>query len=303
MFSRKSKRVSRKPEDVASTHGSTSPRSLVSVKSAKEVTALRSRGTSNAHAHTALGAKVWVPCRTQVWRLAKVLFADDDKGTITVKLEGSGAGSAQTTFPLKEIRLFDEGQLKDWNDMSKMGDLNEASIIALLRRRFSNGDIYTLNGDILLSINPYRDLAGMYDTYTGFEKPANKDQQQKPHLYAVADNAYQNMRGTDPDGADESLKYPASDQRNCKAQSILVNGESGAGKTEASKYIVRYLSHQSQLARQARAEAAGVDESSRSATAVANGQRGSVEQCVVQANPLLEAFGNATTVKNSNSSR
>jgi myosin-5 len=298
MLSRKSKRVSRKPESSKATSATTSSQSVISVKSTKEVSQLRSRGTSNAHQHSALGAKVWVPCRQQVWRLAKVLFADDDKGTITVQLEGSGSSSAQTMFPLSQIRLFDEGQLKDWNDMSKMGDLNEASIIALLRRRFNNGDIYTLNGDILLSINPYRELAGVYDTYTGFEKPSNREEQQKPHLYAVADNAYQNMRGTDPTHEQDSANFPDTDERNCKAQSILINGESGAGKTEASKYIVRYLSHQSQLARQSRAVDGGDG-----SDASGDDKTSSVEQCVVQANPLLEAFGNATTVKNDNSSR
>ncbi|RLN91499.1 hypothetical protein BBJ28_00021197 [Nothophytophthora sp. Chile5] len=130
----------------------------------------------------------------------------------------------------------------------------------------------TYTGDILISINPYKNIPMLYnfpelDSIGKLDNPV-------PHVYSTAHGAYHAL------------------QKDGKCQSILVSGESGAGKTEASKYIMRYLANISEIGKKAPKSGAKSE---------AGGS--SVEQCVLQSNPLLEAFGNAKTIRNDNSSR
>ncbi|KAF0740791.1 hypothetical protein AaE_008729 [Aphanomyces astaci] len=149
-------------------------------------------------------------------------------------------------------------------NVSDMDNLHEAPLLDLLRRRYMEDLIYTFTGDILISINPYKNIPLLYN----FPDIGSLSKQENPtpHVYVTADGAYRALQSTG------------------KCQSILVSGESGAGKTEAAKYIMRYL--------------ANISQSSKSSHV--NGG-GSVEQCVLQSNPLLEAFGNAKTIRNDNS--
>lgn len=138
----------------------------------------------------------------------------------------------------------------------------------LLQARYQLDDIYTYTGSILIAVNPFASMPHLYGPHMMEQYQGRNLGDLSPHVYAVADSAYRQMR------------------RDSRSQSILVSGESGAGKTETSKLLMQYLAWVGGYTD------GGSMTSSRS-----------VEEQVLESNPLLEAFGNAKTVRNDNSSR
>ncbi|KAK1899490.1 Unconventional myosin-Ic [Dissostichus eleginoides] len=139
---------------------------------------------------------------------------------------------------------------------------SEASFIENLRKRFKENLIYTYIGSVLVSVNPYKDLEIYTKNHMERYRGVNF-YEVSPHIYAVGDNAYRSMRTERKD------------------QCILISGESGAGKTEASKKILQYYA----------------------VTCPVSDQVQTVKDRLLQSNPVLEAFGNAKTLRNDNSSR
>ncbi|TQS33745.1 hypothetical protein Golomagni_05898, partial [Golovinomyces magnicellulatus] len=154
------------------------------------------------------------------------------------------------------------------NDMAELTHLNEASVVHNLRMRYQADLIYTYSGLFLVTVNPYCPLPIYGNDYVNMYKGRSREDT-KPHIFAVADEAFRNL---------------VEEGRN---QSILVTGESGAGKTENTKKVIQYL-----------AAVAQADNGSRG-----RGQHANLSQQILRANPILEAFGNAQTVRNHNSSR
>uniref|UniRef100_A0A665VA26 Myosin Ic, paralog b n=1 Tax=Echeneis naucrates TaxID=173247 RepID=A0A665VA26_ECHNA len=139
---------------------------------------------------------------------------------------------------------------------------SEAAFIENLRKRFKENLIYTYIGSVLVSVNPYKELEIYTKNHMERYRGVNF-YEVSPHIYAVADNSYRSMRSERKD------------------QCILISGESGAGKTEASKKILQYYA----------------------VTCPASEQVQTVKDRLLQSNPVLEAFGNAKTLRNDNSSR
>ncbi|GLD93132.1 hypothetical protein PINS_up001724 [Pythium insidiosum] len=219
------------------------------------------------------GEKVWCPDARNVWQLGTVV--EDDGVNLHVLLPEN---DNEQQFPIEQVHPYDPTHSLDLTNIAEMDNLHEAPLLDLLRRRYLEDKIYTYTGDILISINPYKNIPMLYnfpelDSIGKLENPV-------PHVYSVAHGAY----------------HALCKDRKC--QSILVSGESGAGKTEASKYIMRYLANISEIGKRA------PKSQDKSASGGATGSGGSsVEQCVLQSNPILEAFGNAKTIRNDNSSR
>lgn len=147
-------------------------------------------------------------------------------------------------------------------DLLLLEPLDQESLLKNFQLRYESREIYTYIGNVLVSVNPYQQLPiygpefiAKYQDCTFYEL--------KPHIYALANEAYQSLRYRDQD------------------QCILITGESGAGKTEASKLVMSYV-----------AAVCGKGE-----------QVNSVKEQLLQSNPVLEAFGNAKTIRNNNSSR
>nr|XP_034374213.1 unconventional myosin-VIIa isoform X2 [Arvicanthis niloticus] len=144
-------------------------------------------------------------------------------------------------------------------DMIRLGDLNEAGILRNLLIRYQDHLIYTYTGSILVAVNPYQ-LLSIYSSEHIRQYTNKKIGEMPPHIFAIADNCYFNMK------------------RNNRDQCCIISGESGAGKTESTKLILQFL-------------------------AAISGQHSWIEQQVLEATPILEAFGNAKTIRNDNSSR
>merc|ERR1719325_317223 len=161
-------------------------------------------------------------------------------------------------------------------DMADLTCLNEASVLHNIKERYFSGLIYTYSGLFCVVVNPYKRLPIYTEKIIEIYK-GKKRHEVPPHVFAITDIAYRSMLQDRED------------------QSILCTGESGAGKTENTKKVIQYLAH----------VAASKPKSTSHLPASNEGglSFGELEQQLLKANPILEAFGNAKTVKNDNSSR
>ncbi|RDB29666.1 Myosin-1 [Hypsizygus marmoreus] len=149
------------------------------------------------------------------------------------------------------------------SDMTLLTTISNESINENLQKRWTNAEIYTYIGAVLISVNPFRDL-GIYTEETLRKYRGKNRLEVPPHVYSIAESAYYNMN--------------AYHENQC----VIISGESGAGKTEAAKRIMQYI-----------AEVSGGQDSSIQ----------EIKDMVLATNPLLESFGCAKTLRNNNSSR
>lgn len=228
------------------------------------------------------GTKVWVSDPKVLWRIGEVQSLASDLQNATVYVPDAPDEKIQT-MAMTKLYAFDPSHIVDHDDIAQMNNMHEAPLLNVLRQRFEGDKIYTFTADILLSINPYKTIPLLYDV-TGFmQQYQTPDTTRPPHLFTIAEKAYVGMKGIVPGSG--------------TPQSIIVSGESGAGKTEASKYIMKYLATASKHA--AQMEGHSTKTSTTSATSVHE----KIEECVVLSNLILESFGNAKTSRNDNSSR
>ncbi|XP_057208528.1 myosin VIa isoform X1 [Triplophysa rosa] len=162
--------------------------------------------------------------------------------------------------PVSQVFPAEDDVTKHVEDNCSLMYLNEATLLNNVRVRYSKDKIYTFVANILIAVNPYYEIPKLYSPEAIKQYRGRSLGTLPPHVYAIADKAYRDMK---------VLKM---------SQSIIVSGESGAGKTENTKFVLRYLT-----------------------TSYGTGQ--DIDERIVEANPLLEAFGNAKTVRNNNSSR
>ncbi|XP_075034092.1 myosin-4-like [Mixophyes fleayi] len=198
----------------------------------------------------------------------KGVITSREGGKVTVKKEDN------TTVTVKDDEVFPMNPPKydKIEDMAMMTHLNEPSVLYNLKERYAAWMIYTYSGLFCATVNPYKWLP-VYNPEVVNGYRGKKRMEAPPHIFSISDNAYQSM---------------LTDREN---QSVLITGESGAGKTVNTKRVIQYF-----------------------ATIAATGDKkkeeqqpgkiqGTLEDQIIQANPLLEAFGNAKTVRNDNSSR
>lgn len=158
----------------------------------------------------------------------------------------------------------DPRSLEGVDDMITLRELKDTrALLYTLRVRYERAQIYTNISSIVVAINPYEDLK----LCTEENKEGYRIGETRPHPYKATNQAFQNMRPP-----------------NAKKQVFIISGESGAGKTETTKIILKYLAYLSQK------------------TGSGSG-RIDIDQRIVEANPIIEAFGNAKTLRNNNSSR
>lgn len=147
-------------------------------------------------------------------------------------------------------------------------------VLQAIKLRYAKREIYTYSGIVLIATNPFDRMDFLYDPGLVQAYAGKRKEDQDPHLFAIADSAYQAM---------------VRDQKN---QTIVVSGESGAGKTVSAKYVMRYFATVEDPTRPGRRKKG------------ASGQGMSkTEEQILATNPIMEAFGNAKTTRNDNSSR
>ena len=205
------------------------------------------------------------------------------------------------TDSTKLVKLTSPDDYLGVSDVLHLPNVSEASLVHTLRLRYRRDEIYTSAGPILLSINPYKMISfpngeSLYSekVMLQYRKKTEFEQELPPHLFQVADRAYSALLasvhlGSHMDEEDSSFYTAPGTIRN---QSIIISGESGAGKTEATKYIMQYL------ARITKRPDASSEIRSPDGKMIA-----ALEDRVLSSNPLLESFGNARTLRNDNSSR
>ncbi|CAJ1455348.1 unnamed protein product [Effrenium voratum] len=223
---------------------------------------------------------LWVSCPHRVWRPGRVI--DEGEGLL-LQLEPEDEEEEPAPLPLplppkrllrRNVVLLGEGALR-YDNLTEVPELHEAAVLHALDVRFAHQQIYTLTGPVLLAVNPFRSLP-LYgqDALRSFAaRQVGVAAAPKPHVFGIAAKALEGIRE----------RY--------ESQTVLISGESGAGKTETTKFVMQFLA----LASAERPAASGRKESKRTMSRV--------ERQVLGSNPLLEAFGNAQTLRNDNSSR
>ncbi|XP_069882886.1 unconventional myosin-XV [Dipodomys merriami] len=189
-------------------------------------------------------------------------------GATCLSLRGPWKQASSKSWPnkmhsirnLPSVRSREQRREDGVEDMTQLEDLQETTVLSNLKTRFERNLIYTYIGSILVSVNPYR-MFGIYGPEQVQQYSGRALGENPPHLFAIANLAFAKMLD--------------AKQNQC----IIISGESGSGKTEATKLILRYL-------------------------AAMNQKRDVMQQVqILEATPLLESFGNAKTVRNDNSSR
>ena len=188
-----------------------------------------------------------------------------------VRVRKVGMPESEVVCDKQELFPRNQAELEAIDDLTGLPFLDEPNMLQSLQSRFVSKQIYTWTGRILIALNPWSTElkdSGFYShsAHIQFSNAANNA---PPHVFAIANNALRSM-----------LSNQAS-------QTILVSGESGSGKTETTKYLMSHISALSDC---------GASSSSSSSS------RGfSIERRILESNPLLEAFGNAKTLRNDNS--
>ncbi|XP_026836240.1 myosin heavy chain, non-muscle isoform X3 [Drosophila erecta] len=219
---------------------------------------------------------VWVPHENQGFVAASIKREHGDE--VEVELAETGK---RVMILRDDIQKMNPPKFDKVEDMAELTCLNEASVLHNIKDRYYSGLIYTYSGLFCVVVNPYKKLPiyteKIMERYKGIKR-----HEVPPHVFAITDSAYRNMLGDRED------------------QSILCTGESGAGKTENTKKVIQFLAYV------AASKPKGSGAVPHPAVLISSHQEtfaGELEQQLLQANPILEAFGNAKTVKNDNSSR
>ena len=237
-----------------------------------------------------VGTRCWYPDKEQGWIGAEVVKNEftDGKYHLDLKLENkdaevvsveaadlSGDGdslgddAAAQNLPV----LRNPPILESTEDLTSLSYLNEPAVLHAIKKRYSQLNIYTYSGIVLIATNPFDRVDQLYSQDMIQAYAGKRRGEMEPHLFAIAEEAYRLMK---------------NDKQN---QTIVVSGESGAGKTVSAKYIMRYF--------------ASVEEemSSNLGNLQHQVEMSETEERILATNPIMEAFGNAKTTRNDNSSR
>ncbi|KAF2219669.1 P-loop containing nucleoside triphosphate hydrolase protein [Elsinoe ampelina] len=234
-------------------------------------------------AHTYdVGTRAWQPDVNEGWVASEVTQkrVEGDKVKLVFQLENGETKEVVTTLTTLQDDndttlppLMNPAMLEASDDLTNLSHLNEPAVLQAIKLRYAQKEIYTYSGIVLIATNPFARVdslyvPGMVQVYAGKQRAS-----QAPHLFAIAEEAFADML------------------RDGQNQTIVVSGESGAGKTVSAKYIMRYFATREspdQPGGRAKGRADAMSET---------------EEQILATNPIMEAFGNAKTTRNDNSSR
>ncbi|KAI0012817.1 putative myosin MYO2 [Xylariaceae sp. FL0662B] len=229
-----------------------------------------------------VGTRAWQPDATEGWVASEVVkkTVDGDKVTLVFKLENEETKTVQLSLEALQNAndpslppLMNPSMLEASDDLTNLSHLNEPAVLQAIRLRYGQKEIYTYSGIVLIATNPFARVDSLYvpdmvQIYTGKQRET-----QAPHLFAIAEEAFMKM------------------VKDGKNQTVVVSGESGAGKTVSAKYIMRYFATRESPDNPGTRSKKGAEAMSET------------EEQILATNPIMEAFGNAKTTRNDNSSR
>eukprot|EP00039_Didymoeca_costata_P001385 m.52055 g.52055 ORF g.52055 m.52055 type:complete len:1903 (+) comp10770_c0_seq2:130-5838(+) len=214
------------------------------------------------------GARSWFKDQGGNWQPCTAGKVNGQDGTQSFKGDnGETYTIAGSNIGPQSCAPMHRSSIESVADMATLGDLHEGAILYNMKLRYKENLIYTYIGSILAAVNPYKKIEGIYSDEKIIEYKGKPIGELAPHVYAIANESYANMWKSDVD------------------QVVLISGESGSGKTESTKFMLRFLSF---LSNEIQSQSEGGK---------------SFEEQILQSNPVMEAFGNAKTVYNNNSSR
>lgn len=215
------------------------------------------------------GTRCWIPDKDEGWLGVEVKNVSQKGDNYELSLVSEAGKKIELELPSLEEGEdgvpLPRNQVENVEDLTELSHLNEPSVLNAIKTRYSQLNIYTYSGIVLIAINPFQRNDELYSQHRIQRYAYKRRGEEEPHLFAIAEEAYRCM---------------TSEKRN---QSIVVSGESGAGKTVSAKYIMRYF--------------ASVD------TDQNKHDMSEIEQQILATNPIMESFGNAKTTRNDNSSR
>ncbi|KAL9079741.1 MAG: hypothetical protein Q9157_001414 [Trypethelium eluteriae] len=234
-----------------------------------------------AHSYD-VGTQAWQPDPTEGWVASEVTkkLVDGDNVKLVFQLANGEIKEIKTTIAALQDDsttslppLANPAMLEASDDLTNLSHLNEPAVLQAIKLRYAQKEIYTYSGIVLIATNPFARVdslyvPGMVQVYAGKQRST-----QAPHLFAIAEEAFTDML------------------RDNKNQTIVVSGESGAGKTVSAKYIMRYFATREapeQPGKRSKGKGDAMSET---------------EEQILATNPIMEAFGNAKTTRNDNSSR
>ncbi|KAK9470581.1 P-loop containing nucleoside triphosphate hydrolase protein [Dipodascopsis tothii] len=231
--------------------------------------------------HYEVGVRCWQPDDDEGWISAEITSKTVDGDNVTLELTSEDGKKNTVICTVSDLEdetnsklppLCNPPILEASEDLTNLSYLNEPAILHAIRLRYSQLSIYTYSGIVLIATNPFQKVDSLYSPDIIQMYSGKRRGELEPHLFAIAEDAYRCM---------------IRDKVN---QTIVVSGESGAGKTVSAKYIMRYFAIVEDADRP-RAKAHKADSLSKT------------EEQILATNPIMEAFGNAKTTRNDNSSR
>ncbi|KAI8330711.1 P-loop containing nucleoside triphosphate hydrolase protein [Chlamydoabsidia padenii] len=229
------------------------------------------------------GTKAWFEDENDAWVSAQVISKEVTDTDVKIVFQNDEQPEREHVFESK-LRLLEKNngatlpplrnppKLENIDDLTNLSHLNEPSVLNTIRIRYSQRNIYTYSGMVLIAANPF-DRVPLYEPDIIQQYSGRRRGELEPHLFAIAEDAYRCMI------------------REKTNQTIVVSGESGAGKTVSAKFIMRYF-------------ATADDKDTVGKVAKDGGaEMTEVEEQILATNPIMEAFGNAKTTRNDNSSR
>ncbi|KAJ3081373.1 Myosin type-2 heavy chain 1, partial [Quaeritorhiza haematococci] len=235
------------------------------------------------------GLQAWFPDDKEGWVVGTFVSKQvvGDKVKLSFKIDALNKDVVvETTLEKLQknkdfLPLKNPPALEGADDLTNLSYLHEAAVLHNVRVRYAQENIYTYSGIVLIAMNPFQRMAHVYSVDIMREYNGKKKEELEPHLFAVAEEAYSCM---------------VNDKKN---QSIIISGESGAGKTQSAKYIMRYFATVDDLEKKSSAFTR-----SNSGGELPGGKGMSdIEEAVLSTNPIMESFGNSKTTRNDNSSR
>ncbi|KAI9358524.1 P-loop containing nucleoside triphosphate hydrolase protein [Pilaira anomala] len=226
------------------------------------------------------GIKAWFADEENGWVSASVVSKQQDAQKVKIVFQDDENADKEHVFEAKLVDieknkvtlppLRNPPRMENTDDLTNLSYLNEPSVLNTIKTRYEEKNIYTYSGIVLIATNPFARVP-LYEPEIIQKYSGSRRGELEPHLFAISEDAYRCMI------------------RDNKNQTIIVSGESGAGKTVSAKYIMRYFATADDK------EASGKEAKGESMT--------EVEEQILATNPIMEAFGNAKTTRNDNSSR